>query len=958
MSKFEARPFKSLFELEDQILSYWQENRIYEQTLKKNSPGDVFSFYDGPPFITGTPHYATLLPSVAKDIIPRYQTMKGKYVRRRWGWDTHGLPAENQVEKKLGLKTKKDIETLGVEKFIAECRAYVAQTSEQWRWYIDRIGRWADLDDAYRTDDLNYMESVMQAFKQLYEKGLIYRGRRTSLYCPRCATPLSKFEVTMDEGSYRDVEDPGVTVAFPLVNDDVSLLAWTTTPWTLPANMALAVDEKAEYVKVTDGKSHYILAHEALPLYADADFKIVERFNGKKMVGWQYEPLYTFAPTNPETDYRVYAADFVTMEEGTGVVHVAPGFGEDDTKLGEQAGLTLFETLTEDGHFTNQLGPFSALYYKKADPLIIADLSGRQRLFKEEKITHSYPHCYRCETPLIYKSQVAWFMSIEPIRQQLLETNDTINWVPKHFGTGRFRYNLETAPDWSLSRTRYWGSPIPVWETDDGEIYVAGSIAELEKMSGQKITDLHRPAIDKVVLSLPSGKKAHRVREVLDCWFESGAMPYAQDHYPFENKKVFAKYFPADFIVEYTGQLRGWFYYLHVLGNALKNQNAFRQVVVHGVVLGNDGRKMSKSFGNYPDPRAVIEKYGAESLRLLFMTSGVMRGDEVSVKEEDIRDQSRVLQVLHNTVRYFLTYANSNNFEPGKVPERATLDRWIKVRLEKLVDDIDAGLGTLDFPRAARAIRPFIEDLSTWYIRRSRDRFVAGDEAALQTMYELLIRFSQAVAPILPFSAEHIYRLLTEETSVHLASFPVADSPLISENAGTLQLMDQVRQLASAAHKLRAEAALSLRQPLARLSVHGFNDLANQPEYLQLLQDEVNVKAVMFDFPEVEGWASETVGEGTLYLDTALSEELEREGRYRELVRLIQEERKRAGFSVGDKVAVEYATTDPAWRAVFEKHLAELSQAVQAKSILEVKDEAPGLTPLATESIAIKLERA
>lgn len=933
MAKFSSPQFKSLFAMEESILQRWHEQQTYQKSLAKNADGDVFSFYDGPPFITGIPHYATLLPSIVKDIIPRYQTMRGRRVRRIWGWDVHGLPAENQVEKKLGLKTKKDIETLGVEKFIAACREYVAETSDAWKWYIDHIGRWTDMDTAYRTDDLSYMETVMWMFKQLYDKGLIYRGRRTSLYCPRCATPLSKFEVTMDEGSYKDVTDPGVTVAFRLNNDDVSLLAWTTTPWTLPANFGLAVDPAAEYVKVTDGKATYILAHQALERYRDLDFEILETFTGEKMVGWQYEPLYTFAPSKPETDYRVLAADFVTMDDGTGIVHIAPGFGEDDSKLGEANGLSLFETLTDEGHFKPELGEWAGLYYKKADPLITEDLQKRGLLIKSSPIVHSYPHCYRCSTPLIYKSQVAWYLSIEPLRQMLLATNETINWLPEHLATGRFKYNLETAPDWSLSRTRYWGSPIPVWETEDGELFVAGSIAELEQLSGKKITDLHRPFIDEVELTLPNGKKAKRVKEVLDCWFESGAMPYAQDHYPFENETAFAEHFPADFIVEYTGQLRGWFYYLHVLGIALKDSIAFKNVLVHGVVLGNDGRKMSKSYGNYPDPKTTIEKYGAEAIRLFFMSSPVMRGDEVAVKEEDIRDYARALNVFHNSFRYFLTYAELHHWQPTGASGTHVLDRWIVVRLHELTDTIQKGLDTFDISSAARAIRPFIEDLSTWYIRRSRDRFVAGDTEALQTLHDVLLGFSLAVAPILPFTSELVYTTLSGQESVHLADFPKVDEPLIAESASLLTMMDQVRIAASAVHKLRAEAGHNLRQPLAAAALSGFTDLANSPEFIAVLQEETNVRTILFEATGVASWPTVILPEGEVRLDVQLTPELETEGLVREFIRTAQDARKGYGLSIGQTVAATYAVQDAAWEQVIEANKVQIMEAAGFSSL-------------------------
>lgn len=939
---------KLLFEVEEKVLKFWEAEKIFQKSLDKNPKNNIFSFYDGPPFITGIPHYATLLPSIAKDIIPRYQTMRGKYVRRIWGWDTHGLPAENQVEKQLGLKVKKDIEALGVDKFIAACRAYVGEVSDAWTWYINHIGRWADLKNAYRTDSLEYMESVIWVFKQLYDRGLIYRGRRTSLYCPRCATPLSKFEVTMDDDSYREVEDPAVTVAFRLLGDEVYLLAWTTTPWTLPANLALAIDEKAEYVKVTDGRKNYILAHQALERYRDMDLEILETFKGKKLVGERYEPLYTFFPTNQQTDYRVYGANFVAMDEGTGIVHVAPGFGEDDTKLGEKVGLSLHETVDEAGHFVSTVKPWAGQYYKKTNEPITEDLKKRELLFKEERITHSYPHCYRCGTPLIYKAQVSWYLSIEPLRNQLLKSNQKINWLPKHFGDKRFAYNITNAPDWSLSRTRYWGTPLPVWETEDGEIFVPESVADLEKLSGQKITDLHRPKIDEVVLTLPSGKKAKRVKEVLDVWFESGSMPYGQDHYPFENKEVFEQHFPADFIIEYTGQLRGWFYYLHVLANALKNGLAFKNVAVTGVLMGTDGRKMSKSYGNYPDPRGTIEKYGAESLRLYFMGSKIMNGEDLAISEEDIREQSRLLGVWHNSLKYYLTYTRVHNWQLGKQMKikKNVLDHWIEARLEQTIKDYSQGLNKFDFQASTKVIRPFIEDLSTWYIRRSRDRFVAGDEAALATLGAVLLRAAIALAPTIPFTSEYFYQLLDgEKESVHLEDYPAVNESTLTAEKYTIAAMQTVREIASIAHMQRAEAKIPLRQPLASLTVAdkliAKESLLTSQDFQRLLCEEVNVEFVRI----LDG--------GQTKIDTKLTPELKLEGRYRDLARQLQEARKKAGLKVGELTNFRYFTRDEELARLIQNRSSELAKATNFRSIEPIADSAD-LTKIDGEELAYK----
>lgn len=948
--KFVSKKFSSLFELEESVLDFWQKDKTFEKSLEQTKDGEVFSFYDGPPFITGIPHYATLLPSIAKDVIPRFQTMKGRYVRRTWGWDVHGLPAENQVEKKLGLKSKKDIEALGLDKFIAECRQYVSETSDAWKWYIDHIGRWSEIDKAYRTDNLDYMESVMSVFKKLYDQDLIYQGKRVSLYCPRCATPLSKFEITMDDGNYKDVEDPAVTVSFRLLNDDVYLLAWTTTPWTLPANLALAVDADAEYVKVSDGSKQFILAHQALERYQDGSLEIVEYLKGSTLVGEAYEPLYTFLPIKADKDYRVLAGNFVSMEEGTGIVHIAPGFGEDDTKLGETSSLSMHETIDAEGHFVSEIKPWAGMYYKKANDPISEDLRARNHMFKEERVTHSYPHCYRCQTPLIYKAQVSWYLRLDQIREQLIESNKDINWVPNHFGPGRFLHNLENAPDWSLSRTRYWGSPIPVWQTEDGEIFVAGSIAELEKLSGQKITDLHRPAIDNVVLTLPSGKKATRVKEVLDCWFESGAMPYAQDHYPFENEDLFERHFPADFIIEYTGQLRGWFYYLHVLSNALRKCVAFKNVVVTGVLMGNDGRKMSKSYGNYPDPKATIEKYGAEAIRLYFMSSKIMSGEDVAITEEEIREQSRLLNVLHNSYQYFLTYASLHDWQPGIVERSNLLDKWVITRAQQMVNEIDTNLESFNLQAATKAIRPFIEDLSTWYIRRNRDRFVSGDKAALQTLYEVLHLASRAIAPVLPFSAEVIFQgLERNNSSVHLQGYPEKNIVAVEENQELLEKMELVRSICSNGNMLRSQAGVSLRQPLATIRLFGYKELESEPEYQAIITYELNVKSIEFG-PIDKKWVKSEDRGKEIGLDTNITAELEAEGRYREIVRKFQDARKKSGFSVGEKILVNIYAEGTSFEVV-KKFKEELQKTASLQKIEILSKKTDELSQLPDEDI-------
>ena len=933
--KFKELSPKSLFEKEEEVLAFWKKNKIFKKSLDRNPKSRIFSFYDGPPFITGLPHYATLLPSIAKDIIPRYQTMKGRYVPRVWGWDVHGLPAEQKVEEQLGLKVKKDIETFGVGNFIEAAREYVAKGSAQWRWYIDHIGRWADMDHPYRTDDLGYMETVIWIFKQLYDRDLIYKGRRVSLYCPRCATPLSKFEVTMDAAeNYKNVDDPGVTISFKIKDEkETYTLAWTTTPWTLPANNGLAVNPKIKYITITDGTRKYILAKEAIIRYPELqNWKVLKTQSGKEIAGKSFEPLFepVFTP-DYQKDFKIWSASFPTTDEGTGIVHIAPAFGEDDFNLGQAKKLSAPMILDDDGKFKQSLPfPWAGVYFKKADGAITEALKEKGLLVRSERITHAYPHCYRCATPLIYMAQDAWFMKIDPLRKQMLETNEQINWVPAHFGKKRFKYNIENAPDWSLSRARYWGTPMPIWETKDGERIVVGSLAELEKLSGKKIKDLHRPGIDEVVLTTPSGKKAYRIKEILDVWFESGAMPYAQDHYPFENKRAFEDGFPTDFIIEYTGQLRGWFYTLHVLATALKKKPAFKNVVVSGVLMGTDGRKMSKSYGNYPDPKLILEKHGAESLRLYFMSNKIMQGEDLDLNERDIQEARNSINILHNSFKYFSTYANLHKWRPGAkvVASNHILDKWIKTRLEQCIGEYSSGLDNFDFPASTRPLAPFIEDLSTWYIRRSRDRFVQGDSKALSTLYEVLLKFSKAIAPTLPFSAEQIFRSLRgnkDPESVHLCNYPKSDKALVTKNKSLLEKMQIIRNLSSSIHNLRSEAKQPLRQKMASVVIKGSKGVKTDKELVGLLREEVNVSEVKFDAPMNKYFLKTKAGNITIGLDQKLTPELEKEGLLRELLRELQDARKKHGLMVGQKANLKYSTKDEVLSELIEVNKKEIA---------------------------------
>ena len=836
---------KSVFsQAEENVLDFWEKNEIFKKSVEKEAPKGDYVFYDGPPFITGLPHYATLLPSIAKDVIPRYQTMKGHRVERVWGWDCHGLPAENKVEKELELRNKKDIEKLGVGKFVDACRNYVNVGSEQWEWYINRIGRWVDMKNSYKTMDLNFMESTIWAFKKLYDDGFIYEGYRTSLHCPRCATPLSKFEITMDAGSYKDVDDETVVVKFKLKNEENTyLLAWTTTPWTLPGNLALAVGKNIEYVKikcdsnlssklrksgvateesrVTSGT--YIIARDIFwnnirsnfglteirqlisGIHSEINSEIennisyeefikkyqIEEVKGSDLEGEEYEPLFDLKNeelSSHNKTFKVYSADFVTTEEGTGIVHIAPNFGEDDFNLGKEVGLPTIDLMDENGIYTDQAGDWSGEYFKKANSRVLEELG--EKIFVKKIHKHSYPFCYRCNTRLIHKTQKAWYLKIENIRQKMLDNNKKdINWIPEHFKEGRFQKNIETAPDWCLSRSRYWGSPIPVWRCEKcDELKVVGSLEEIEKESGIKVNDLHRPKIDEIKFKCSCGGKMKRVVEVLDCWFESGSMPFAQFHYPFneERKREWKNIFPADFIIEYTGQLRGWFYYLHVLSNTLFNSVAFKNVIVTGVLAGTDGRKMSKSFGNYPDPKEALDKYGSDALRIYFMSSPIMVGGDMALNEKDIQDCLRKnVILLGNVVKFYFLFNEGNEILKlddleKEIKPSNILDKWILLRSNQLVEEVSEGLDDYNLPNASRPITVFIDDLSTWYLRRSRDRFKGEDENdkkdAIQVTAYVLLKLSKVTAPIMPFVAEEDWQKLSRNNvknkneSVHLKS--------------------------------------------------------------------------------------------------------------------------------------------------------------------------------------------
>lgn len=903
-------------QIEEEVINYWKENKTFEKSVSQRDAKNTYRFYDGPPFVTGKPHYGHLLGSIIKDVVPRYQTMKGKHVDRVWGWDCHGLPTENKVEQLLGINSKREIESLGIDKFVSACKDYVKDVSADWEWYVDRVGRWVDMEHAYRTMDQSYMESVIWVFKQLYDKGHIYKGKRVSLFCPRCSTPISNFEVAMDN-SYKDVTDPSVFIKFPVKGEkNQYFLAWTTTPWTLPSNFALAVSEEDTYVLAEYEGIQYILAKPRLDAALGHEgVTVLKEFKGKDLVGKEYEPLYTYFEYS-DADYHVYPADFVSMEDGTGIVHIAPGFGEDDTELGKKYHLSMGESVDDTGSMDPKITVAQGKYFKAADKYVIEDLINRGLLYKSTKITHSYPHCHRCGTALLYKSQIAWYINIQDIKNKLLETNQDINWVPSHFKNGRFKISIESAPDWCISRSRYFGTPIPVWECSCGETIVPSSIAEIEKLSGQKVTDLHRPEIDKILLTCPKcGQKVKRVTEVLDGWVESASMPYAQVHYPFENVEKFQNSFPADFITEYTGQLRAWFYVTHVVSNLIMDSEAFKNVVVSGVIMGSDGRKMSKNLGNYPDPHDSLVKFGGDSLRLYLMGSSIVSGQDIVVSEEDWANELKTtLMLLWNSYKYFVSYASLDQWEPKKEysQEPGSLDHWILARLNETVLEMDKNLTKYQIPKAVDMLKTFVSDLSTWYIRRSRDRVgpSAPDQidkdSAYTTMYTVFEMLFKAAAPIIPFVTEYLYRHLTGDESVHLTDWPEVTSTKIIDTK-LLENMVLIRRVCEMGNGERKNLAIPVKQALASITVKGeFQSLKDEPELLQLIKDELNVEDVFF-----------AEGPESVVYDIVITADLKDKGRAREIIRSIQEARKMANCQLDEKIDLEL----PDWPAKYEDEI-------------------------------------
>ena len=933
--------------LEKSVLSYWKENAIFEKSVGDQGSRPEFVFYDGPPFATGLPHYGHLLQSIVKDVVPRYKTMRGFRVERQWGWDCHGLPIENLVEKELGFTNKKEILAYGIEKFNEACRSKVLAFADDWKKYIERLGRFVDMENPYFTMSKEYMESVWWVWKELWEKDLIYQSYRTMHVCPRCETTLAQAEVS--EG-YKDVKDLAVTAKFELVDEPGTyLLAWTTTPWTLPGNVALAVHKDIEYVLVVREEQKYIVARAlAETVFSNKEYNIEKSFSGSELVGKAYLPPFTdyFEKRdleNKENGWKVYHADFVTTEMGTGIAHEAPAFGEDDMLLGKQENLPWVQHVNMDGTIRPEVTEFAGAQVKPlADPqafdvAIIKSLAQKGLLFAKEKYEHSYPHCWRCDTPLLNYATSSWFVAVEKIKEPLLRNAETITWSPEHVKEGRFGKWLEGARDWSVSRQRFWASCIPLWVCEDCNAQeVIGSIKELEEKSGATVIDLHKHTVDQLTWNCTTcAGTMKRVPDVLDTWFDSGSMPYASRHFTGAGE---IEHFPADFIAEMVEQTRTWFYYQHVLGTALYDQAVFQNAVATGVILAEDGKKMSKKLNNYPDAMEIMEQYGADALRLYILTSPVVSAENLNFSERDLQTMLRnTFRMLWNSYSFFTTYASLDQWAPKKeaIPSENILDRWILAELENLIQNITKELENYQLAPAARLLAPFVDDLSNWYIRRSRKRFWKNENDddknnAYQTLYTVLVALAKVMAPFTPFIAEEIYRNLTGEESVHLANWPQPN--VISESEEITKTMAACRLLITEGLQLRSEAGIKVRQPLASVTIR---NEALSGELQDILCEELNVKKVLINPEQQEA----------ILLDTEITEALKVEGEAREIIRAIQEGRKKAGLNIEDRIILGYQGMEE----VFQVHGEEIAKEVLAEGNIE--NEA--LAESYTETVAI-----
>lgn len=968
--KYQANTRRRALEYEKALIEFWKKNQTFEKSIEQRDIDNSYVFYDGPPFITGMPHHGTLLSSVTKDAVPRFWTMRGKRVERRWGWDCHGLPAENFVEKQLGITDRREIGTKWpLATYIEKAKASMVANSEAWESTIDRIGRWVDFRGAYRTMDKNYMESVWWAFKTLYEKGLIFEGRKVLMYDTKFSTPVSKAEVMMDNDAYQEVTDPSVFVKFKVVSEGelqgTYLLAWTTTPWTLPANLVLAVNEKLTYGLYQVGEEKIVTLVKTAAEVFEGEYELLKELSGAELVGLEYQPLMeNFSREERQKDtYHVLTAEYVSDEDGTGVVHIAPAYGEADYDLALAHEVDFVDLLDEQGYYVEAAEKWlmdlgvrktdeNGIELWAANKIIAKMLLEKGIVYRIKYIKHEYPFNPRSKQRIIYRAFPSWFFNVTDSKTMLISENEKINWFPEYLKHGRFEKNIEAAPDWNLSRDRFFATAMPVWKGDKGSVKVVGSYDELYELSGTRLEDYHRPWVDEIEFEI-DGEHFKRIDKVLDCWFESGSMPFAQLHYPFENREKFEKNYPADFIVEYVGQVRAWFYYVHVVNTALFSDIAYRNVITTGTLAGNDGRKMSKSLGNYTDPNLLMDQYSADSLRFLMLSSPVLAGEDFSLIDKDVSDVARKLSMIWNVYDFFTMYAEVDGFDSEQamaVSEFVNpLDIWLVSRVHQVRNQITEGMEAYNIPAALSSVLEFIDDMSNWFVRRSRRRFWKSEDdqdklEAYSALYYVLIYLAKIMAPFTPFLAEELYQKMTGAgvvnseipESVHLLNWPeagVIDEAVLTQMAKTREII--TAGLAERMKKTETEAQIKVRQPLAKLVYAGekLDDF-----YEQIIMEEVNVKMVEH-------------GEA-LVLDKTLTPELLEEGKIRELIRFVQAARKKAGLNVDDRIRLMVSIEVP------EAYREMLMNEVLAEELVHERNFAyDEIIKVQGENIAISLEK-